>query len=76
MKNHKVRREGKASSALHAMEISEFVEIVKRCQRLLVPHLGRYIGVVYFLFQFHMIARNDVVEHFKYKDFTAKIEFP
>ena len=57
------------------MAISEFVDIVKRFQRLPESHLRRYIGVAYFLFQFHMIARLDDVEHFKCKDLTAYIAF-
>ena len=58
------------------MAISEFVDIVKRFQRLPESHLRRYIGVAYFLFQFHMIARLDDVEHFKCKDVTVNMEFP
>ena len=75
VKQHKVRRESKVSSARWVIEISKILEVVKRCWRLLEYHLGRFTGVAYLLFQFHMIARLDDVEHFKCKDLTAYIVF-
>ena len=76
VKKHKVRREGKASSARRAMEICEFLEVVKRRQRLPESHLWRFTGVACFLFQFHMISRLDNVEHFKCEDLIANMEYP
>ena len=75
VKKHEVRKEGKASSARRAMELSEFQELVKRCRKMPQNHVGRYTGAAYFLFQFHMIAIIDDVEHFRCEDITANIEY-
>ena len=57
------------------MEISEFLEVAEKYQRLPEYHLGRFTGVAYFLFQFHMIVRLYDVEHFKCKELNANMEF-
>ena len=76
VKKHEVKREGKASSARRAMELPEFLEIVKRCRKLPENHFGRHTGAEYFLFQFYMIVRLDDVEPFKCEDLTANMEYP
>ena len=73
VKKHKGRREGKTSSARRAIELPEFLKIVKRCRKMPENYFGRYTGAAYFS-QFHMITRLDDVEHFKCEDLTANME--
>ena len=58
------------------MELPEFLENVKKCRKMPENHFGQYTGAAYFLFQFHMTARLDDVEHFRYEDLTANMEYP
>ena len=75
VKKHEVKREGKASSARHAMELPEFLEIVKRCRKMPKNHFGQCTRAPHFVFQFHTIARLDDVEHFQCEDLTANMEY-
>ena len=71
-----VRREGKASAARRAMELSEFYKLITRCRFLPENHIGCHTGAAYLMFQSHMVARLDDVANFKCEDVMGKMEFP
>ena len=76
VKNAEVRKEGKASAARRATELSEFHEMLTRCRDLSENHIGHHTGAVYFLFQFCMVAKLDGVTNFKCEDIMVNMEFP
>ena len=76
VKKREVRKQGKASCARRAMEISEFRQLINEIR---FPrrngYTHKYALAAYFIFQFHMIARVDDVMHFKFDDLTPNLEF-
>ena len=76
VKKQEVRKQGKPSRAVRAMELSEFNAFIRGCRETDSGHIGHRVGVAYFLFQFHMIARLDDVMNFKIGDLMSNIEFP
>ena len=76
VKKREVRKQGKASCARRAMEISEFRQLVNEIR--FPRHDGythKYALAAYFIFQFHMVARVDDVMHFKCNDLTPHLEY-
>ena len=71
-----MRKQGKASQAVCALELSEFQQLIKKCREKGSEHIGHHVGIVYFLLQFHMIAHLDDVMNFKPEDLFANIEIP
>ena len=76
IKKAKVRREGKTSKARCPMELTEFIEVIKRCRTMPRNHTARHTGAPYLLFQFHMMARLDDVGNFKCEDIMVNLEYP
>ena len=76
VKKKEVRKQGKASCARRAMEISEFRQLINEIR---FPrsdnYTHKYALAAYFIFQFHMIAHVDDVMHFKCDDLTPNLEF-
>ena len=76
VKKREVRKQGKASCARRAMEISEFRQLINENR---FPrndgYTHKYALAAYFIFQFHMVARVDDVMHFKCDDLTPHLEF-
>ena len=58
------------------MEHGEFHHVIKRSRGIDSRNIGHCIGVVYFLFEFHMIACLDNVMNFNVEELISKIEFP
>ena len=76
VKKAEVRREGKASAARRAMELSEFHKLMTRCRELPNNHIRRHTRAAYFLYKFHMVAKFDDVTNFKCEDRMVNMECP
>ena len=58
------------------MEHSDIHALRRGCREKDYGHLWHHLGVAYFLFQFHMIARLDDVINFAIGDLMSNVEFP
>ena len=63
-----MRKLGKPSRAIHALEMSELAELIEKYRSKPSGHIVHRKGAAYVIFQFHMIARLDDVMNFKLED--------
>ena len=75
VKMNEARKLAESTSARRALTVKEFRQVIGKTHLSGNGHTRKYILAVYYIFQFHMLARVDNVVHFQCDDLTLHLEF-